>query len=32
MAVREMFNLKAPKTVNKENLEKLLIKALEQTI
>lgn len=29
MAVREMFNLKAPKTVNKENLAKLLIKALK---
>jgi len=29
MAVREMFNLKAPKPVNKENLSKLLIKALK---
>jgi len=29
MAVREMFNLKAPKPVNKENLAKLLIKALK---
>lgn len=29
MAVREMFNLKAPKQVNKENLAKLLIKALK---
>jgi len=29
MAVREMFNLKAPKKVNKENLAELLIKALK---
>ena len=29
MAVREMFNLKAPKTVNKKSLSELLIKALE---
>jgi len=29
MAVREMFYLKAPKKVNKENLAKLLIKALK---
>ena len=29
MAVREMFNLKAPKKVNKESLAELLIKALE---
>jgi len=27
MAVLEKFNLKAPKTVNKENLAKLLLKA-----
>ena len=29
MAVREMFNLKAPKKVNKEDLAELLIKALK---
>jgi len=29
MVVREMFNLKAPKMVNKENLAELLVKALE---
>lgn len=29
MAVREMFNLKAPKKVNKENLAELIIKALK---
>lgn len=29
MAVREMFNLKAPKKVNKKTLSELLIKALK---
>ena len=29
MAVREMFNLKTPKKVNKKNLSELLIKALK---
>ena len=30
MAVREMFELKAPKRVNKESLTNLIIKALEK--